>query len=231
MKTDNWLDEIIFNPPELNLVYTLREYQPYVEEFPDEQFKFLGPSVYNRKADKFDFKKGRKPVVYISLGTVIKGAVSFFQNCIEAFRNENVDVIISVGKKFDIRKLKNIPSNIHIYNSVPQLEVLKMADVFVTHGGMNSVSEAFVYGVPMIVIPFMSDQPVNARCIEKLGVGKTLEYSNTSKNTISEVVQSIISDASIKENIMKVQELIKQAPGNQGAAKMIVEYYQNTSEE
>lgn len=227
MKTDNWLDEIIFNPPELNLVYTLREYQPYVEEFPDEQFKFLGPSVYNRKADKFDLKKGRKPVVYISLGTVIKGAVLFFQNCIEAFRNENVDVIISVGKKFDIRKLKNIPLNIRIYNSVPQLEVLKMADVFVTHGGMNSVSEAFVYGVPMIVIPFMSDQPVNARCIEKLGVGKTLEYSNTSKNTIREVVQSIISDASIKENIIKVQELIKQAPGNQGAAKMIVEYYQN----
>jgi hypothetical protein len=54
----------------------------------------------------------------------------------------NLDVIISVGKNFDSRKLKNIPSNIHIYKSVPQLEVLNMADVFVTHGGMNSVSEA-----------------------------------------------------------------------------------------
>ena len=227
MKTDNWLDEIIYNPPELNFVYTLREYQPYESEFPEEQYKFLGPSIYERKAEAFDFVKGINPVVYISLGTVIKGAVSFFQNCLEAFRDENIDVIISVGNNFDSRKLKNIPSNIHIYNSVPQLEVLKMADVFVTHGGMNSVSEALVYGVSMVVIPFVSDQPVNAQCIEKLGVGKRLEYSEVNKDTLKEYVQSVLLDADMKENIAKVQKLIRQAPGNQGGAEVIIDYYKN----
>lgn len=231
MKTDNWLDEIIYNPPELNLVYTLREYQPYESEFPEEQYKFLGPSIYERKAESFDFVKGINPVVYISLGTVIKGAVSFFQNCLEAFRDENIDVIISVGKKFDGRKLKNIPSNIHIYNSVPQLEVLKKADVFVTHGGMNSVSEALVYGVSMVVIPFVSDQPVNAQCIEKLGVGKRLEYSEVNKDTLKEYVQSVLLDADMKENIAKVQKLIRQAPGNQGGAEVIIDYYKNMQSE
>lgn len=227
MKTDNWLDEIIYNPPELNFVYTLREYQPYESEFPEEQYKFLGPSIYERKAEAFDFVKGINPVVYISLGTVIKGAVSFFQNCLEAFRDENIDVIISVGNNFDSRKLKNIPSNIHIYNSVPQLEVLKMADVFVTHGGMNSVSEALVYGVSMVVIPFVSDQPVNAQCIEKLGVGKRLEYTEVNKDTLKEYVQSVLLDADIKENIEKVQKLIRQAPGNQGGVEVIIDYYKN----
>jgi MGT family glycosyltransferase len=227
MKTDNWLDEIIYNPPELNLVYTLREYQPYESEFPEEQYKFLGPSIYERKAESFDFVKGINPVVYISLGTVIKGAVSFFQNCLEAFRDENIDVIISVGKNLDSRKLKNIPSNIHIYKSVPQLEVLNMADVFVTHGGMNSVSEALVYGVSMVVIPFVSDQPVNAQCIEKLGVGKRLEYSEVNKDTLKEYVQSVLLDADMKENIAKVQKLIRQAPGNQGGAEVIIDYYKN----
>ena len=227
MKTDNWLDEIIYNPPELNLVYTLREYQPYESEFPEEQYKFLGPSIYERKAESFDFVKGINPVVYISLGTVIKGAVSFFQNCLEAFRDENIDVIISVGKNFDSRKLKNIPSNIHIYKSVPQLEVLNKADVFVTHGGMNSVSEALVYGVSMVVIPFVSDQPVNAQCIEKLGVGKRLEYSEVNKDTLKEYVQSVLLDADMKENIAKVQKLIRQAPGNQGGAEVIIDYYKN----
>lgn len=56
MKTDNWLDEIIYNPPELNLVYTLREYQPYSEEFSDKHYKFLGPSIYERKTANLDFK-------------------------------------------------------------------------------------------------------------------------------------------------------------------------------
>jgi len=227
MKTDNWLDEIIYNPPKLNLVYTLREYQPYEEEFPEEQYKFLGPSIYKRKAEAFDFVKGKNPVVYISLGTVIKGAVPFFQNCLEAFRDENVDVIISVGEKFDCGKLKKIPDNIHIYNSVSQLEVLRMADVFVTHGGMNSVSEALVYGTPMVVIPFFADQPVNARCIEKLGVGKRLEYSAANKGSIKEVVFSVLADTDIKDNIIKIQKLIRQAPGNPGGAEVIIDYYEN----
>lgn len=120
LKTDNWLDEIIYNPPELNFVYTLREYQPYEEEFPEEQYKFLGPSVYKRKSVEFDFVKHDKPVVYISLGTVLKGAVAFFQNCIDAFSQEDVDVIISVGQKFNIKKLKMshlIYIFIHLYHS------------------------------------------------------------------------------------------------------------------
>lgn len=226
MKTDNWLDEIIYNPPKLNLVYTLREYQPYEEDFSEELYKFLGPSIYKRKSEHFDFVKGKNPIVYISLGTVVKGAVSFFQNCLEAFRNDNIDVIISVGEKFDCRKLRNITSNIHIYNSVPQLEVLKMADVFVTHGGMNSISESLVYGIPMVVIPFSSDQPVNARCIEKLGVGKHLEYSDANKNSIKEYVLSVLLDKDIKENIERIQKLIKKAPGNRGGAEAIISYYE-----
>ena len=227
MKTDNWLDEIIYNPPKLNLVYTLREYQPYSDEFNEDQYKFLGPSIYERGSNGFDFQKGNRPVIYISLGTVLKGAVSFFQNCVEAFRYEEVNVIISVGKKFTIAKLKNVPSNVHIYSSVPQLEVLKMADVFVTHGGMNSISEALVYGCPMLVIPFVSDQPVNAKCVEKLGVGKRIEYSNVTKDSLRKMVLDVLMDTEIKENMIKVQQLIKMAPGNKRATEMIIEYFNN----
>ncbi len=225
LKMDNWLDEIVYNPPKLNLVYTLREYQPYEEEFPNEQYKFLGPSIYPRQKTDFDFVKSERPVVYISLGTVIKGAVSFFQSCIEAFRGESIDVIMSVGPKCDMRKLKKIPSNVHVYKSVPQLEVLNMADVFITHGGMNSVSESLVYGTPMVVIPFSSDQPINAGCIEKLGVGKKLEYSTINKKVLKDTVFEILSDSEIPNNIDKIQQWIQAAPGNIGGAEIIMNYY------
>ncbi len=173
MKTDNWLDEIIYNPPELNLVYTLREYQPY----------------------------------------------------------ENVDVIISVGHKFDVRKLKNIPSNVHIYNSVPQLQVLTMADVFVTHGGMNSISEALTFGTSMVVIPFVSDQPVNARYMEKLGVGKVLNYSEVNRDVLKNTIFSVMGDKEIENQLENVQRLIENAPGNQGGAEIVIDYYQKCAEE
>lgn len=34
-----------------------------------------------------------------------------------------------------------------------------------------------------------------------------------------------MTDAGIKENMVKVQELIKQAPGNAGGAEMIIKYH------
>ena len=139
-----------------------------------------------------------------------------------------MEVIISVGKKFNIEKLKDVPLNIHIYKSVPQLEVLNITDVFITHGGMNSISEALVYGVPMVVIPFVSDQPVNARCIEKLGAGKKLDYSSIDSSLLRNTVFSILSNVEIRENMMKIQKLIYDAPGNKGGAEIIINHYRKS---
>lgn len=223
LKTDNWLDEIIENPPSLNLVYTLKEFQPYVDEFDQNLYQFIGPSVYQREKQEFDFIKKDRPVIYISLGTIVKGAVSFFKMCIEAFEHEDVDVIISTGKKFSLNKLKHVPENIHLYNYVPQLQVLKISDVFVTHGGMNSVSEAFVYNVPQVVIPFSSDQPVNGQCVEKMGAGKQLSLSALNKDILKNTVFSVMNDTEIKKNLKKIRNLICESAGNEGAAEMIIE--------
>ena len=226
LKTDNWLDEIVENPPELNLVYTLRQYQPYESAFPETQYRFLGPSVYDRGVEVLEFVKGDRPMVYISLGTVIKGAASFFQTCVEAFRDGSVDVVLSVGEKFDRRKLKNLPENIYVFPSVPQTEMLKMADVFVTHGGMNSVSEALVCGCPMVVIPFGSDQPVNARCVERLGVGKQLEYAAVNKDNLKAAVCDLVGDRAVRANLERVRAWIAESPGNKGGAEAVLRYYE-----
>ncbi len=58
---------------------------------------------------------------------------------------------------------------------MPQLEVLKQANLFITHGGMNSSSESLYFGVPMIVIPVMGDQPIVAQRIEDLKSWHTIK--------------------------------------------------------
>lgn len=217
LKTDNWLDEIIYNPPKLNLVYTLKEYQPYINEFSEEQYKFLGPSIYNRN-ESFNFNKIR-PIIYISLGSIVNNR-SFFKKCIEAFKDENIDVIVSTKKKFI-----NIPSNFHVYEYVPQVEVLKISDLFITHGGMNSVSEALFTNTPMLVIPFGSDQYVNADCVEKLKVGKKIHYKDLTSNNLKELSLSFMNDNNVKESLMKTKEYINKSLGNKGGAKLIIDYY------
>ena len=224
LKCRNWLDEIVENPPDCNLVYTLRSFQPFSEDFPEEQFRFIGPSVYDRKEE--DFSTLAKPVIYISIGTILKGGENFFRACLEAFEKETVTVVLSVGN-FDISRLKHIPENFVIRNRVPQITVLKQASLFITHGGMNSMSEAMVHGVPMVVIPFVSDQPVNARQVEKLGLGKVLEYKTITAKALKDAAFSVMEDRQIQENLRKIQNEIAKAPGNRGAVKIVETYGDN----
>ena len=177
-----------------------------------------GPSVYDRKEE--DFPVLAKPVIYISIGTILKGGENFFRAGLEAFEKENVTVVLSVGN-FDISRLKHIPENFVIRNRVPQIAVLKQSSLFITHGGMNSVSEALVHGVPMLVIPFVSDQPVNARQVEKLGLGKVLDYMTITANALRDAAFAVMEDRQIRENLQVIQEVISRAPGNAGAVKII----------
>ena len=229
MKTDCWLDEIVQNPPALNLVYTLEEYQPYREAFLDKQFQFLGASIYKRKEETIAIPTGEKPVIYISLGTIVKGAKSFFGHCMKAFADEDVTVIMSVGKTFPIKKLKNVPSNFYVYSFVPQLAVLEVADVFVTHGGMNSVSEALACGVPMVVIPFMADQPTNARRLQELGLGKLLDYKKVNARVLKNKVLEVLWDEHIKKEVSFMQQKMQTCPGNVAGVQWILEYYKKES--
>ena len=61
------------------------------------------------------------------------------------------------------------------FPKVPQLEVLPLCDVFVTHGGMGSIMESVMFGVPMVVIPAFGDQPANADNVQKLNMGITFQ--------------------------------------------------------
>jgi rhamnosyltransferase subunit B len=53
----------------------------------------------------------------------------------------------------------------------PFAALLPHARLFVHHGGVGSMAEAFRAGVPQIVVPTAHDQPDNAAHLERLGAG------------------------------------------------------------
>ncbi len=130
LKSDDIFKEITENGPELNYVYTTRDFQINHTAFPEENYKFIGASIWNRASGiEIPFEKMKKPFIYISLGTLFNNSVSFYKKCIQAFSGENVSVIMSVGSKINIEKLGKIPGNFYIYRFVPQLDVLSRADL------------------------------------------------------------------------------------------------------
>jgi MGT family glycosyltransferase len=122
--------------------------------------------------------------VYVSLGTLFNADASFYRCCFEALGELDLQVILSVGSNVALASLGRAPVNFHVHSHVPQLDVLRRASVFVTHGGMNSVTESLWYAVPMVVIPQMSEQAMVGRRVEQLGAGVYLSKSEVTAETL-----------------------------------------------
>lgn len=81
-------------------------------------------------------------------------------------------VVAALGWQPDALGNVQVPSNALCVNSFAQVELLRSGvDVFVTHGGQNSFTEALACATPVVVCPGFGDQEVNAAKAVRLGVG------------------------------------------------------------
>ena len=220
----NPLGILMGSKSDLTIVFTSKYYQPDGNSF-DDTYKFVGPSIFDRQ-ELVDFKienPENKKLIYISLGTVANTNIEFYKNCFEALGSrEDLKVIMSAGKKINLDDLGQIPENFNVYSYVPQLEVLKKVDLFITHGGMNSSSEGLYNNVPLIVVPQFGDQPVVAKRVEELGAGVPL-MEDISPLAIENAVNKILSNDSYKENAKKIGDSLKECGGYEKAAQVIHE--------
>ena len=165
------------------------------------------------------FQPYSDPLVYISLGTVINDRPDFYGKCIEAFKGEDLDVIISGGKAVDTALFGELPENIKIYPYVDQLDVLSKADVFITHCGMNSVSESLYMATPMALYAQTNEQEAVARRVREIGAG--IDLRDDSVAGIRDTVRRILDTPSYKNAARECSEDFRSCPGPAGAADFI----------
>ena len=198
-----------------SIVYTSRRFQPYAESFSDH-YAFVGPSVFSKAVPD---KTKECPLVYISMGTVINDRRDFYTKCIEALRDQNVNVVISCGNAVNRESLGVLPDNIHVYPYVDQLDILSKADVFITHCGMNSVSESLYMAAPMVLYPQTSEQKAVARRVMEIGAGTAL--NDDSIDGIRASVHEILSNAAYGKAAEVCSTDFRSCTGAAGAAEFI----------
>src|SRR5690625_849403 len=199
------------------IVYTSKKFQPMADTF-SERYAFVGPSI--RKSTSAQTDKNDRNTVYISLGTVLNQNRHFYQYCIKAFGNTDYDVLMAVGKKTDIPSLGNVPENFTVKKFVDQISILQAADVFISHSGMNSVSESLYFGVPMVLFPQHSEQRMVANRVDELGAGLILKGSKPKSLRVA--VAEVLKNQIYKENAQKLSKTFQSAGGAIKAANVIL---------
>jgi MGT family glycosyltransferase len=212
----------VFGRSDLNIVYTSRAFQPRSETF-DQSFHFVGPPVGSRTepAAEFSWPSAMRPIVYVSLGTLFNVDVGFYRHCLEAFCDESVQVIMSVGSRVFPGDLGPAPANVTVASSVPQLEVLQRASAFVTHGGMNSVSESLRMGVPMVTVPQMVEQEIVSRRVEQLSAGLYLDKAEVSPDRLRLSVRRLLAEERFRRAVAGVGETLLAAGGTAEPATLV----------
>jgi MGT family glycosyltransferase len=207
----------------LTLVYTSREFQPCAETF-DDRYRFVGPLLGPRPGEQpFDWDRlPAATVVYVSLGTLFNADEAFYRQCFEAFAGAPYSVVLAVGGRIRLERLGAPPPNVRIFPHVPQLEVLGRASAFVTHGGMNSVSESLMSGVPMVVIPQMSEQAIVGRRAEELGAALFLAKTDVTPARLRASVARLLEVSDFTRSAAAIGRSLREAGGVARAADEVL---------
>jgi MGT family glycosyltransferase len=215
----------------LNICMIPRMFQLHAETF-DECHIFVGFSTLSRPDNggfAFEALDGR-PLLYISLGTLFNNRADIFKSCIKAFGQTDWQVVLSRGRQSAPFALGPVPANFLVVNYAPQLELLARTSIFISHGGMNSIIESIMAGVPTISIPQISEHAINAENTERFGLGIALSPQEVTADQLRDAVERITHNRSYYEkNIQATRSTIQGEGGCKRAVDAIVALKGNVS--
>ena len=160
----------------------------------------------------FPFEKLRdQPLIYASFGTLQNGREEPFRAVAEACASLDAQLVISAGASAD--QLTGLPGSPIVVSYAPQWELLARAALCITHGGVNTVMESLLFGVPIIAVPITNDQPAVAARVRWTGAGEMMPLSHLLKGGLKPVLTKLWNTAGYREAAKRLQASIHDAGG------------------
>ncbi|MFD5315829.1 macrolide family glycosyltransferase [Streptomyces sp. NPDC127098] len=207
-------------PAQLNIVFLPRRFQLAGETF-DDSYHFVGPDLGTRsRAGGWSPPDPSSLVLFVSLGTA-SHRPDLFRLCAEAFRDGAWHTVMAVGDHVDTGTLGPLPPTVEVRPFFPQPAVLRHADVFLSHTGMNSTMEALLSGVPIVALPQRPEQEVIASRVEALGLGRRLRETDLTPGILRAAVEEVHRDEGIRREVHAMRQCMRGVGGAVAAADVI----------
>lgn len=155
--------------------------------------EFLGSAVRDEPADpqvEAWLASSDEPFVYVSFGSFLSVRSDVLTRAARALEHLGLRVALATGSAADLPEL---PPHWLVRDFLPQVTLLKRAAAAVTHGGNNSVTEALTFGVPLVVLPFSTDQFAGAAAIEQHGVGVALAPNSATVDELAAAIAGVLA--------------------------------------
>ena len=77
---------------------------------------------------------------------------------------------------------------------MPSINYAQYFRLFITHGGFGSTTEAVYHGVPLVGIPIFSDQEMNMKEMETIGIGIPLDFIKLNEKNFLEAIHKVMDN-------------------------------------
>ncbi|OKJ89285.1 glycosyl transferase [Streptomyces sp. TSRI0107] len=226
-----WLEEngITLHPdafagrPDRSIVLIPKALQPNADRVDESVYTFVGACQGDRSAEGgWQRPAGAEKVVLVSLGSSFTKQPEFYRNCVRAFAGlPGWHVVLQIGRHVDPAELGDVPANIEVRSWVPQLAILRQADLFVTHAGAGGSQEGLATATPMIAVPQAVDQFGNADMLQGLGVARHLPTEEATPEALRAAALDLVDDAEVAHRLKEIQADMAKEGGTGRAADLI----------
>mmetsp|Transcript_33253 Transcript_33253/g.64296 ORF Transcript_33253/g.64296 Transcript_33253/m.64296 type:complete len:575 (-) Transcript_33253:129-1853(-) len=83
----------------------------------------------------------------------------------------------------------------------------ELTKVFITHGGQNSLSEAVINRVPVLIVPQWGDQMMSAIRMTDGNAALYIDYRRYTKREVASKLKSLITDPKYADNILRLHRI------------------------
>lgn len=220
-------EEFKSDAPIANFVYSTKEFQIEEGKRLAGDYHYVGPSLYKRTGKVHTLFPGSdKALIFIHLDNADKDSFRIYRMCIESLWDIPVQVILLIDDIDHAKRLGEIPNNVCIYDNISVVDILPRADVIITSGGLDIVSQAIHYNVPIISVPKTLEQCDIADRIEELGIGVRIK-KNTSVVRLKKAIIDVVSDPLYLSNLMYMSKESRTLGGDMKAVMIIEKILNN----
>jgi MGT family glycosyltransferase len=160
-------------------------------------------------------------LVYASLGTTRKADPEIYHRIATACAGLDVQLVLTLGGRRNLKLFANLPGNPLVVENAPQLDLLKRADLIISHAGPNTVLETLLAGKPMLALPVALDQPAVAAHVERLGVAEVLSPEHRSADEIREALLKLMTNTRYRQAAKAIQAQLQSLHGTAQAASIV----------
>ena len=161
-----------------------------------------------------------KPLIYFAMGS--SGTAEIVAKIVESFEAQPYRVIAPIRFQLDMLPDVRVPSNVLVTGWVPAIQVNKMADLAVIHGGIGTVMAAALAGKPVAGVGMQMEQVANLACLVRKGFAIRVPKSKNPSRKVQAAIRLLLQDKDAKTKAEAFAKVMEQWDGPGAAADLLL---------